>query len=76
VCSTSLLLSFNFCSWPCFRFALRFCSFGIGRFTTAEEVDFTVDKVVSNVIKLREMSPLWEMHQEGIDISKIEWSQH
>lgn len=50
--------------------------FGIGRFTTAEEVDFTVDKVVSNVIKLREMSPLWEMHQEGIDISKIEWSQH
>merc|ERR1712046_69260 len=50
--------------------------FGLGRFTTKEEVDYTVNKVVEQVTRLREMSPLWEMHQEGIDISKIEWSQH
>jgi cysteine desulfurase len=41
-----------------------------------EEVDYTVAKMISQVTRLREMSPLWEMHQEGIDISKIEWSQH
>jgi len=50
--------------------------FGIGRFTTQEEIDFTIEKVVYHVERLREMSPLWEMYQEGIDISKIEWSQH
>eukprot|EP00729_Bicosta_minor_P003798 gene3798-21196_t len=50
--------------------------FGVGRFTTEEEVDYTVEKVVHHTKKLREMSPLWEMHLEGIDISKIEWSQH
>ena len=50
--------------------------FGIGRFTTEEEVDYTVQRVVDVTTRLREMSPLWEMHQEGIDISKIEWSQH
>ena len=46
------------------------------RFTTEEDIDFTVNKVVTEVTKLREMSPLWEMHLEGIDISKIQWSQH
>jgi len=50
--------------------------FGLGRFTTEEEVDYTVEKVVHHTEKLRDMSPLWEMHLEGIDISKIEWSQH
>ncbi|KAI0236282.1 cysteine desulfurase [Massospora cicadina] len=50
--------------------------FGIGRFTTEEEVDFVSDKVISHVGKLREMSPLWEMVQEGIDIKSIQWSQH
>merc|ERR1740117_30080 len=50
--------------------------FGIGRFTTVEEIDHTVQEVVKHVDILREMSPLWEMHLEGIDISKIEWSQH
>ena len=50
--------------------------FGIGRFTTVEEIDATVEKVVRHTERLREMSPLWEMHLEGIDISKIEWSQH
>ncbi|RUS22161.1 cysteine desulfurase [Endogone sp. FLAS-F59071] len=50
--------------------------FGIGRFTTEAEVDFVVDKVVNHVDKLREMSPLWEMVQEGIDLKSIQWSQH
>ncbi|XP_039442730.1 cysteine desulfurase, mitochondrial [Culex pipiens pallens] len=50
--------------------------FGIGRFTTIEEVDYTVDKCIKHVTRLREMSPLWEMVQEGIDIKSIQWSQH
>lgn len=50
--------------------------FGIGRFTTEREVDFVVDRVVSHVDRLREMSPLWEMVQEGIDLKSINWSQH
>ena len=50
--------------------------FGFGRFTTEEEVDTAVDCLVTSVLKLREMSPLWEMAQEGIDISKIQWAAH
>jgi cysteine desulfurase len=50
--------------------------FGIGRFTTEEEVDFAVKTVVGSIKKLREMSPLWEMVQEGVDLSKIEWAAH
>ncbi|POG57597.1 pyridoxal phosphate-dependent transferase [Rhizophagus irregularis DAOM 181602=DAOM 197198] len=50
--------------------------FGIGRFTTEREVDFVVDRVVNHVDRLREMSPLWEMVQEGIDLKSINWSQH
>lgn len=50
--------------------------FGIGRFTTQAEVDYTVEKCVHNVNKLREMSPLWEMIQDGIDLKSIEWTQH
>lgn len=50
--------------------------FGIGRFTTMEEVDYTVEKCIKHVTRLREMSPLWEMVQEGIDIKEINWSQH
>jgi cysteine desulfurase len=49
---------------------------GIGRFTTDEEVDFALETILANVEKLREMSPLWEMVQEGIDLSKIEWAEH
>jgi cysteine desulfurase len=49
--------------------------FGIGRFTTVEEVDFTIALCVRHVQRLREMSPLWEMVQEGIDIKSIQWSQ-
>jgi cysteine desulfurase len=50
--------------------------FGLGRFTTEEEVDFTIDAVVKEVSRLREMSPLYEMAQAGIDISKIAWAAH
>jgi len=50
--------------------------FGIGRFTTEEEIDFVVERVVKHVERLRELSPLWEMVQEGIDLKTIQWSQH
>ena len=50
--------------------------FTIGRFTTEAEVDFAVDLVRSKVAKLREMSPLWEMVQEGIDINTVQWAAH
>ena len=50
--------------------------FGIGRFNTMEEVDYIADKLISVVEKLREMSPLYEMHNEGIDLSKVEWAHH
>ena len=49
--------------------------FGIGRFTTEEEIDLTVDLLAKHVGRLREMSPLWEMVQEGIDLKSIEWTQ-
>jgi cysteine desulfurase len=49
---------------------------GFGRFTTEEEVDAAADRIIGEVTRLREMSPLWEMAQEGIDISKIEWAEH
>lgn len=49
---------------------------GIGRFTTEEEIDFALETILSNVEKLREMSPLWEMVQEGVDLSTIEWAEH
>lgn len=50
--------------------------FGLGRFTTEEEVVYTARKCVDEVKKLREMSPLWEMVQEGIDLKSIQWTQH
>ena len=49
---------------------------GLGRFTTEQEVDTAVDELVRNVSRLREMSPLWEMAQEGIDLKSIEWAAH
>jgi cysteine desulfurase len=48
---------------------------GFGRFTTEEEVDFAIKTIKENIDGLREISPLWEMHQEGIDISKIAWDE-
>jgi cysteine desulfurase len=50
--------------------------FGLGRFTTVEEVDYVVKLLVEKVTRLRDMSPLWEMHQEGIDLKSIEWTAH
>ncbi len=50
--------------------------FGLGRFTTEEEVDFVANLVVNKVEKLREMSPLWEMHREGIDLKSVAWVAH
>ena len=47
--------------------------FGLGRFSTPEEVDYVIDKMVQVVTKLRELSPLYEMAKEGIDISKVKW---
>ena len=50
--------------------------FGFGRYTTLEEVNYAADKVIEAVKRLREMSPLYEMVQEGIDLSKVSWSSH
>jgi cysteine desulfurase len=50
--------------------------FGFGRFTTVEEIDFAVEKVVTAVKRLRAMSPLWEMAQEGVDLKSIQWAGH
>ncbi len=48
----------------------------IGRFTTVEEIDYVITTLKDRVAKLRELSPLWEMHKDGIDISTIQWSAH
>ena len=50
--------------------------FGLGRFTTDEEIDFAIDHVKTAVNKLRDMSPLWEMFKDGIDIDAIQWAHH
>lgn len=50
--------------------------FGLGRFNTKEEVDYVADKMIDTVLKLRELSPLYEMVKEGIDLTKIEWTAH
>jgi cysteine desulfurase len=50
--------------------------FTVGRFTTAEEIDYTIELVQRKIAKLRELSPLWEMHQEGIDLDTVQWAAH
>ncbi|MGH6612000.1 MAG: IscS subfamily cysteine desulfurase [Burkholderiaceae bacterium] len=50
--------------------------FTVGRFTTPQEIDFTVDLVTRQVARLREMSPLWEMYKDGIDLSTVQWAAH
>ncbi len=50
--------------------------FGLGRFTTEEQIDYTVKAISETVLKLRDMSPLWEMYKEGIDLNSIEWAHH
>jgi cysteine desulfurase len=50
--------------------------FSLGRFTTEAEVDYAADRVIAEVKRLREMSPLWEMVQEGVDLSQVKWTHH
>jgi cysteine desulfurase len=50
--------------------------FTIGRFTTSEEIDYIVDRVREKVAKLRELSPLWDMYKEGIDLDSVKWAAH
>lgn len=50
--------------------------FTLGRFTTREEVDYAIDKVRQAVEKLRELSPLWDMYKDGVDLSTVEWAAH
>ena len=51
----------------------RIFRFGIGRFTSEEEIDYTADELIKNVNRLRDLSPLWDMLQEGIDLKSIQW---
>jgi cysteine desulfurase len=48
----------------------------IGRWTTEEDIDYAIKTIRENVAKLRDLSPLWEMHQDGIDLSTIQWAAH
>lgn len=50
--------------------------FGLGRYTTEEQIDYTIEQVRKTVLKLREMSPLWEMYKEGIDMDSVAWQAH
>ena len=50
--------------------------FSIGRFTKESDVDFTIDLIRQKIGKLRELSPLWEMYQDGVDLEKVEWAEH
>lgn len=50
--------------------------FGLGRYTTEEQIEYTINQVSKTVLKLREMSPLWEMYKEGIDMNSVEWQAH
>ena len=50
--------------------------FTVGRFTTEQEIDYTIELLKRKISKLRELSPLWEMHQEGIDLNTVQWAAH
>jgi cysteine desulfurase len=50
--------------------------FSIGRFTTEEEIDYTVQLIKDSIGRLREMSPLWEMFKDGVDLESVEWTHH
>lgn len=50
--------------------------FSIGRFTTEEDIDYAINVIKQSIDKLRDMSPLWEMYQEGVDLNKVQWSHH
>lgn len=50
--------------------------FGLGRYTTEDQIDYTIEQVTKTVLKLRDMSPLWEMYKEGVDMDSVEWQAH
>ncbi len=50
--------------------------FSIGRFTVEEDVDYAIGKIRNSVEKLRELSPLWDMYKDGVDLNSIEWAAH
>lgn len=50
--------------------------FGLGRYTTEDQIDYTIEQVSKTVLKLREMSPLWEMFKEGVDMESVQWAAH
>ncbi|MDO5892660.1 IscS subfamily cysteine desulfurase, partial [Klebsiella pneumoniae] len=50
--------------------------FSLGRFTTEEEIDYAIDLIRKSIGRLRELSPLWEMFKQGVDLNSIEWSHH
>ncbi len=50
--------------------------FSVGRFTSEEDVDYAIGQVRAAVEKLRELSPLWDMYKDGVDLDKIEWAAH
>ena len=64
------------CAGPDDELAHSSIRFTIGRFTTAEEVDYATQLIKGAVVKLRDLSPLWEMHKEGIDLKTVEWAAH
>jgi cysteine desulfurase len=50
--------------------------FSIGRFTTEEEIDYAIEQITKSIDKLRQLSPLWDMYKEGVDLSKVQWAAH
>ena len=48
----------------------------IGRFTTEEEIDYSIEKIREAVGKLRELSPLWDMYKDGVDLDQVKWAAH
>jgi cysteine desulfurase len=50
--------------------------FSVGRFTTQEEIDYTIGLLTRQVARLREMSPLWEMYKDGVDLNSVQWAAH
>ena len=50
--------------------------FSLGRFTTEDDIDYTIDAIAKGVNHLRDLSPIWEMYKEGVDLESVEWTEH